>query len=88
MTAFETSASGANPAETGGVRFLRIPSEALWDLALGFGYQHPRLADPFAAIDSPRHEGLTRFATRALADGSIPSKNHFFFTFGVSLQLG
>ncbi len=136
----------AQPAATGGVRFLRIPSKALWDLALGFGYQYLRLSDPFPTIDNPRHDGLTRFATRARfdftadvyltfdwvtnltftevrntnhtgfaelffevtnilhvqasflylrteepptrVDGSTPSKNDFFFTLGVSLQLG
>ena len=136
----------AQPAATAGIRFLNIPSKALWDLAIGFGYQYLRLFEPFAGIENPQHDGLTRFQTRARFDltpdialvlrwvtnltftdvgntnhtgfseflfevtnviylqasflylrterpeprfdGSLPSKNDFFLTLGISLQLG
>jgi hypothetical protein len=136
----------AQPAATAGVRFLHIPSKALWDLAVGFGYQYLRLFDPFVGVENPQHDGLTRFQTRARFDltpdialvlrwvtnltfttvgntnhtgfseflfeitnviylqaaflylrteepkprfdGTLPSKNDYFFTIGISLQLG
>jgi len=58
----------AQPAATGGVRFLHVPSKALWDLALGFGYQYNRLLDPALGVDNPANDGLTRFETRARFD--------------------
>jgi hypothetical protein len=58
----------AQPAATGGVRFLRIPSKALWDLAVGFGYQYNRLLDPAPGVENPANDGLTRFETRARFD--------------------
>jgi hypothetical protein len=136
----------AQPAVTAGVRFLDIPSKALWDLAIGPGYQYVRLFDPFPGTKNPEHDGLVRFHTRARfdftpdvfftfqwvsnltytsigntnhtgiaelffevtnilylqstflylrteeptrrADGTFPSKNDYFLTFGISLQLG
>lgn len=136
----------AQPAATAGVRFLDIPSKAMWDLAIGLGYQYVRLFDPFIGTKNPEHDGLTRFETRARfdftpdvyltfqwvtnltyttlgntnhtgiaellfeitnilylqstfiylrteeptrrADGSFPSKNDYFLTFGVALHLG
>jgi len=58
----------AQPAATGGVRFLRVPSKALWDLAVGFGYQYNRLLDPDLGVENPANDGLTRFETRARFD--------------------
>jgi hypothetical protein len=136
----------AQPAATAGIRFLNIPSKALWDLAIGFGYQYLRLLQPLVGVENPQHDGLTRFQTRARFDltpdislvlrwvtnltftdvgntnhtgfseflfevtnviylqasflylrteepeprfdGSLPSKNDFFLTLGISLQLG
>jgi hypothetical protein len=136
----------AQPAATAGIRFLNIPSKALWDLAIGFGYQYLRLLQPLVGVENPQHDGLARFQTRARFDltpdialvlrwvtnltftdvgntnhtgfseflfevtnviylqasflylrtekpeprfdGSLPSKNDFFLTLGISLQLG
>jgi hypothetical protein len=136
----------AQPAAAAGIRFLNIPSKALWDLAIGFGYQYLRLLQPLVGVENPQHDGLTRFQTRARFDltpdislvlrwvtnltftdvgntnhtgfseflfevtnviylqasflylrteepeprfdGSLPSKNDFFLTLGISLQLG
>jgi hypothetical protein len=58
----------AQPAATGGVRFLHIPSKALWDLAIGPGYQYLKLFDPFISTSNPQHDGLVRFSTRARFD--------------------
>ncbi len=58
----------AQPAAAGGVRFLRVPSKALWDLAVGFGYQYNRLLDPAPGVENPANDGLTRFETRARFD--------------------
>jgi hypothetical protein len=58
----------AQPAVAGGVRFLRVPSKALWDLAVGFGYQYNRLLDPAPGVENPANDGLTRFETRARFD--------------------
>ena len=58
----------AQPAATGGVRFLHVPSKALWDLAVGFGYQYNRLLDPALGVENPANDGLTRFETRARFD--------------------
>ena len=58
----------AQPAATGGIRFLHVPSKALWDLAVGFGYQYNRLLDPDLGVENPANDGLTRFETRARFD--------------------
>jgi len=58
----------AQPAATGGIRFLHVPSKALWDLAVGFGYQYNRLLDPAPGVQNPANDGLTRFETRARFD--------------------
>lgn len=58
----------AQPAATGGVRFLHVPSKALWDIAVGFGYQYNRLVDPALGVENPANDGLTRFETRARFD--------------------
>lgn len=136
----------AQPAATAGLRFLNIPSRALWDLAVGFGYEYLRLSDPLIGTRNPQHDGLTRFQTRARfdltpdvafvlrwvtnlifttigntnhtgfaellfevtnvlnlqgtfvffrteepqprEDGTLPAKNDYFFTVGISLRLG
>ena len=136
----------AQPAATAGLRFLNIPSRALWDLSVGFGYEYLRLFDPLIGTRNPQHDGLARFQTRARfdftpdvsfifswvtnlifttigntnhtgiaellfevtnvlnlqatfmyfrteephprEDGTLPAKNDYFFTIGVSMRLG
>ncbi|MEM7137720.1 MAG: DUF481 domain-containing protein [Myxococcota bacterium] len=143
---FQDTRFRAQPAATGGVRFLDVPGKALWDIAIGFGYQYLKLFDPLPTVNNPQQDGLTRFETRARfdftpdvyftmswvsnltftlvrntnhtgiaelffevtnllyfqttflylrteepwprADSTLPAKNDFFLTFGISLQLG